>query len=87
MNRFVYHLPSSDIHTIVINPWLSNIIYTNHYWKLGRRRVPHTLPSAVYRGTRQKLCLPSAALGKEYFAKRQALSKLQHSVSSLCRVQ
>ena len=35
-----------------------------HYWKTVLCRVPDTLPSAKYRGTRQSNILPSVALGK-----------------------
>ena len=35
-----------------------------HYWKTVLCRVPDTLPSAKYRGTRQRNILPSVALGK-----------------------
>ena len=47
-------------------------------------RVPETLPSAFYRGTRQRNILPSAALGKIKHSAKVALPSAGKSI--ICRV-
>ena len=55
------------------------------YWKNILRRVPETLPSAFYRGTRQSNILPSAALGKIKHSAKVALPSARHSAKPSSR--
>ena len=74
-----------DKFTLCLNGCGAQLVGTRHYWKTVLCRVPDTLPSAKYRGTRQSNILPSVALGKilHLLVTRQSqpLSK-----SGLCRV-
>ena len=51
-----------------------------HHRKTGLCRVPETLPSAFYRGTRQSNILPSATLDKIKHLAKVALPSARHSV-------
>ena len=80
-NNLNYRLPA----TIYMFIRATKITYTpwqvhNHYWETVLCRVPETLPSAFYRGTRQSNILPSAALGKIKHSVKVTLPSAKHSV-------
>ena len=72
---FTFYGKSNVLFSFVMHCSCSEQIHYCHYWKTVLCRVPDTLPSAKYRGTRQSNILPSVALGKIL----QALGKARRS--------